>query len=601
MFGSNTIYAGSGEANYALHSRYGMGIYRSQDGGTTWAQLAQKTFAGRCISKIVINPRSGGSNVYAAVTPAGGFPEKSAAKGHPFRNGPIGVFRSVDWGASWTQLTNGLPNEACTDLVMDPRSTQVLYAAIGRPFGAATNGIYKTIDGGASWTKLTNGLPTVTLGRISVSVSRVDNQRLYALITNPCGPGGENGTTMGMYKSSNAGASWTPVTLNSIQSTYGWYQCHAWASPTSLDTVFFAGLSMVRSVTAGASYSTITPPHVDIHALDFDAQGRMVVGCDGGIYRSADEGTTWTSLNNGLGVMQLYAGVSTHLNQQNRVVGGFQDNGTNMKTDGTLTWTHLLGGDGGWTAWNQVLTNTLWGQSQGPAQLRRSDNLGVSFTLKSTGINSGQPVAFYTPVEYFPNSSTRLLCATDRIYESVNGGDNWTAISPDLSPTNGAIRSLAIHPMNSNNVMVATTDGNVSRSTDGGHNFVASLTGIPGWVRVTREIVPSPVEANTWYLAVSQFGTDQIRKTSNNGTTWTVLDGDLPDVPVNTIGIDPRPVVPVLYAGTDAGLYRSTNGGVNWIRLSGIPNVPIIDIRYRATFGELTIATQGRGFYRLIL
>lgn len=602
MYGSNLVYAGSGEANYALHSRYGLGLFKSTDGGATWTHLAQKTFQGRCFSKIVVNPRAMGTTLYAGVTPAGGFlPEKSAAKNHPSMNGPIGVFRSVDGGASWVQLTNGLPNEACTDLVMSSRNVSVLYAAIGRPFGSASNGIYKTTDGGNSWVKLAGGLPTTGLGRIGISISPSNPNRLYALIANQNDAGGGGATTKGAYRSDDGGTTWVPLAALDIQSTYGWYQCLTLVHPTTETTAFFAGLNMARTVTSGASYSTVTPPHVDVHAAAYDASGRLVVGCDGGVYRSNDNGGTWNSLNNGLGVMQLYAGVSTHLNLQNNILGGFQDNGTNYKTGPGLSWTHLLGGDGGWTASNQVSTNVLWGQSQGPAQLRRSDNLGGAFSLKSTGISAAQPNAFYTPVEYVPGSGTTLLCGTDRVYRSTNNGDNWTPISPDITPTSiGAIRCLAIHPLNTQNVMVATTDGVIARSTDGGATFTTVVTGNPGWIRVTREVVAHPTLANTWYRVVASFGADQIQISTNNGTSWHPKDGDLPDVPVNSIGLDPRPTTPVLYAGTDAGLYRSLNSGTNWTKMPNIPNVPVIDIRYRPTFGELIFATQGRGVYRLV-
>ncbi|MEQ1932274.1 MAG: hypothetical protein ABL962_00145, partial [Fimbriimonadaceae bacterium] len=162
-----TIYVGTGEANYALHSRYGLGIYKSINSGATWAHLGESVFGGRCISRIVVSPRNV-NLVYAAVTPAGGFPEKSAAKGHPGRDGDLGVFRSTNGGLTWTRLT-GLPNEACTDLLMSQASTSVMYAAIGRPFGSASNGIYRTSDGGATWTKLGGGLPSTDVGRISIA------------------------------------------------------------------------------------------------------------------------------------------------------------------------------------------------------------------------------------------------------------------------------------------------------------------------------------------------------------------------------------------------------------------------------------------------
>jgi photosystem II stability/assembly factor-like uncharacterized protein len=601
-FDGNLVYAGSGEGNYALHSRYGVGIFRSRDGGATWTHLAQKNFGGRCFTRIVVNPRMTGALIYAAITPAGGFPEKSAAKGHVFRDWPIGVFRSMDAGASWEHLTNGLPNEACTDIVMDSRNVGVLYAAIGRPFGSADNGIYKTIDGGNSWTKLGGGLPITNVGRIGIAISKLNPSRLFALIANPCNANGDGATTKGAYRSDDGGATWTPLTALDIQSTYGWYQCVAATNPTDQDTAYFSGLNMVRTINAGTSYSTVTPPHVDVHAITFDASNRILVGCDGGIYRSSDNGASWQSLNNGIGVMQLYAGVSTHKTLGDDILGGFQDNGSNLKSSASLNWPALFGGDGGWTAFNQVNTSTLWVQPQGAGQLRRSDNLGASFALKSTGINTSEPVAFYTPIEYFPGSGTHLLCGTDRVYESVNNGDQWTAISPDLTPNVvAAIRSLAINPVNTNNVMVATTNGDIDRSTDGGHTFATVLSNIPGWIRVTREIVPSPVDGNTWYLAVSYFGVPHIRMTANNGGSWTTLDGNLPDVPVNTVGFNPATNPMQLYAGTDAGLYRSLDSGVTWTSMAGIPNVPVIDIRYRATFSELIVATQGRGVYRVSL
>ncbi|MBU0617091.1 MAG: hypothetical protein KKI02_05195 [Planctomycetes bacterium] len=167
----NVIYAGSGEANYANHCRYGLGLYKSTDGGDTWVQLAEETFAGRCFSKIVINPVNP-QILYASITRAGGFPELAAAKGHPGATGPLGVFRSDDGGVTWVQLTNGLPNLSATDLTMYPGDPNILYAGIGRIFGHRDNGIYKTTDAGASWTKLTGGGCRPTRSGASASPSR---------------------------------------------------------------------------------------------------------------------------------------------------------------------------------------------------------------------------------------------------------------------------------------------------------------------------------------------------------------------------------------------------------------------------------------------
>ena len=143
----NIIYAGTGDAEFAHHSPYGLGIYKSTDGGNTWSHLAESTFGGRCISRIVIDPTPvGGASptLYASVVRAGGFPEASAAKLHPDRWGPVGVFKSADGGTTWTHLTNGLPQLSATDLAIDPSNPSVLYAAIGHIFGDEDNGIYKT-------------------------------------------------------------------------------------------------------------------------------------------------------------------------------------------------------------------------------------------------------------------------------------------------------------------------------------------------------------------------------------------------------------------------------------------------------------------------
>lgn len=595
------VYAGTGESNYANHSRYGLGIYKSTNGGLNWTHLAESVFGGRCIAKLAVNYRAP-TILFAAVTPAGGFPEKTAAKGHPGRDGDLGLWKSTDGAVTWNRVT-ALPNEACTDVLISSATTSVMYAAIGRPFGSTDNGIYRSTDAGTTWVKLAGGLPTVDVGRISIAEAKSNPGVLYALIAGVADSSGGGAETQGAYRSGDSGLTWTKLTpLGNIQATYGWYLNCVTVDPSNPSVAFFGGLNMSRTTNNGASFSDTTAPHVDNHAFAWDTAGRLIVGCDGGIYRTSDLGANWTSLNNGIGTTQFYAGVSAHPTNMDYVMGGLQDNGTGIRPNNTLNWTHVIGGDGGWTAIDQQNPLVLWGQPQGLANLYRSANGGASFTLSSTGISSSQPNAFYTPMVFAPGSSTTLLCGTDRVYRSTNSGASWTAISPDLTPTSGgAIRSLAVSPVNANIVWVATTDGVVARSTNGGTSFTNSLTGIPGWIRVTREIVPSPDVQNTWYLAVSQFGTAQVRRTTDNGATWLSLDGDLPDLPVNTIGIDPRTTPDTLYAGTDAGLYRSTNDGVNWTKVSGLPNVPVIDLRYRAADGSMVVATQGRGMWVVTL
>ncbi|CAG0951952.1 Xyloglucanase [Phycisphaerales bacterium] len=596
----DTIYVGTGEANFANHSRYGLGIYKSTDAGATWMHLAEDDFAGRCISRIVIDPANP-ARLYAGVTGAGGFPALAAAKGHPGAPGPVGVFRSDDSGASWMHLQVGIPERAATDLVMDPVNSQVLYAAIGHIFGDPTNGIYKTIDGGDSWTPLAGGLPSANVGRIALAIAPSNANRLYALIANACDAFGGGGGTLGSYRSDNAGATWTTIAAGSIQASYGWYLCVTSVRPTDPNTVIMGGLNLVRSTNSGTNFTNITPPHVDLHVITWDAAGRLVAGDDGGVHVSTNVGTNWTARNAGLGTIQFYAGLSTHPTDDLRVLGGLQDNGCVLRGADSLTWARVTGGDGGWTQWDQSNPLRMFTESQGSGNLYRSTNGGSSFGGSASGINSGDRHCFLPPYIIDPTNSSRMLYATHRVYQSLNGGTNWTAISPDLTGgAPAAIRALAISPADPQTVYVATNDGRVLVSTNGGSQYALVLDDAWGWPRVTREIYPDPVDPAGVYLAGATFGAPQVRRTRDRGQTWETLDGDLPDLPVNVITTDHRCTPPALFAGTDAGVYRSQDDGRTWhIFGAGMPRACVIDLRPEPWRNRLIAGTQGRGAWSI--
>ncbi len=591
----NVIYAGTGEANYANHSRYGLGLYRSADGGDTWTLLGDGEFAGRTISRVLVSPADP-QLLYAAIGRAGGFPELAAAKNHPDALGPIGVFRSFDAGATWEHLTNGLPAEAATDLAMDPTDSATLFAGIGRIFGSADNGIYRSTDGGTSWSKLSSGLPTGTLGRISLAIAPSDPLRVYALITNPSDPVGGGASTRGGYRSDDGGDTWTLRSPGSMQATYGWYLSVVSVSPSSADTVLMGGLDLRRSTSGGTTWTTVTPPHVDIHALAWDASGRLLCGNDGGVHRSTNNGTSWSALNEGLGTIQFYAGISTHPDDELIFFGGTQDNGTNRRNAAGDNWSNVLGGDGGWTQLDVTNPSRVFAELQGTSNLYRSTNGGSGFSFVGSGISAGDRNCFLPPYLIAPDDPNRMLFATQRIWRSTNGGSNWSALSGDLTGGTGAIRALAIAPSDGNVVYAATNEGRFLRSDDGGANFTLLVTGNPGWPRVTREIFVHPDEPLTVYRAVAAFGFDQVVRSTDGGATWTGQDGDLPDVPVNVVAVDVRFTPAVLYAGSDAGLYRSLNDGANWTLFGdGLPNAAVIDLRLEEARDRLVVATQGRG------
>jgi photosystem II stability/assembly factor-like uncharacterized protein len=503
---------------------------------------------------------------------------------------------------TWTHLTNGLPSLSATDLAADPSDPDVLYAGIGRIFGHADNGIYKTTDGGASWVRLVGGgLPGATYGRISVAVAPSMPERVYTLITRPAGPMGSGAQTLGAYRSDDGGATWTDLSIGtSLQSSYGWYLSVISVSPTSPDTVFMGGLSLRRSTAGGSTWRTVTPPHVDMHALAWDAAGRLLCGDDGGVHRTTDLGSTWSALNDGLGIIQFYAGLSTHPTNEHFLLGGTQDNGSNRRTTDSLAWAQVFGGDGGWTQVDQASPNRMFVEYQGTGNLYRSTSGGGGFSWVGGGISGSDRNCFLPPYLIDPADSNRMLYATQRVYRSLSGGSSWSAISGDLTDGGGAIRTLAFAPSDPDVVYAATNDGNVLVSFDGGSTFDLIADDVPGWPRVTREIFVDPTHPLTMYLAVASFGETQIRRTRDAGESWEALDDALPDVPVNTVAADIRGMRPVIYAGADDGLYRSVNDGVTWERFGeGLPNAAVIDLLLDIERGRLIAGTQGRGAWSI--
>jgi photosystem II stability/assembly factor-like uncharacterized protein len=360
------------------------------------------------------------------------------------------------------------------------------------------------------------------------------------------------------------------------------------------------GLDLYRSTNAGANWSDVAPPHVDQHALAWDALGRLLAGHDGGVTRTANLGNSWTS-HNSLGVIQFYAGLSTHPSNVEYFLGGTQDNGSNLRSAPGLGWTQVFGGDGGWTQIDQFTPTRLFVEYQGSGNLYLSTNGGGSFNYSGSGINSSDRNCFLPPYLIDPTASSRMWYATHRIYRSTNSGSSWTAISGDLTGGgSAAIRSLAVAPSDPNNIYAATNDGRVLRSTNGGTSFTLLLSGLPGWPRVTRELFVHPTNPLVVYLAGAGFGETKVQRSVDGGQNWAPLDGDLPDVPVDTVAVDVRGKLPVIYAGADDGLYYSINGGANWFRYgAGLPNACVIDLRLEPARQRLVAATQGRGAWRV--
>ncbi len=590
------VYAGTGEANFANHSRPGVGIYKSTDSGSTWTLLGESTFSGRTISRIAIDP-SNTQTLYVACATAGGFPEITAAKGHPQRNGPVGIFKSTNGGSTWTQLLAGLPNQIATDIVLDPANSQIVYAAIGRIFGSSSNGIYKSTNGGVTWTKLSGGLPTSSVGRISLGIS--STSRIYTLIARACDAGGNNGDTLGAYRSNDGGTSWTALGVGSMQATYGWYLNVVKVKPSNPSVVMFGGYSCLRTTDQGSSFATVTPPHVDLHAFDYDTSGRLWCGDDGGIQVSSNDGTSWTYKTTGLGTIQFYAGMSVGPNSPATIFGGQQDNGSAFRTSAG-TWIDAIGGDGGWTGIDPTNAAKLFGEYQGSGTLYRSTNSGSTFSLIGSGINTADRNAFHSPFVIDPTNPNRILYGTYRVYRSTNGGTSFSAISADVTSGSGSIRGMFMAPSNPQRVYIVTNDGLVRMSSDGGVTFSTILTGQPGWQRVMREIFIDPKNDQHIWVARSGYGTNRVLESTNAGASFTAIGSTLPDIPINTVWADTRVSPPAVFAGADDGLYRTTNSGATWVKLP-MHTACVIDMGFDAPTERLIVGTQGRGCWTVSL
>lgn len=597
----DVIYAGMGEGNFANHSRYGLGFARSRNAGQTWAVFGQDLFGGRCFSRIRVNPQDT-SVLYAATTHAGGFPAKVAARGHPLRDGPLGVFKSTDHGSTWTQLANGLPTTlSATDLALDPQNPNVVYAAIGDIFGAPQNGIYRSTDAGASFSRLGGGLPTSGLGRLTIAIAPTDPNTIYVAAVYPGTSTGAGAGTRSVYKSTDAGTTWKAIPTPNYHAGFGWYLSTAAVDPADPDTLIVGGLSCHRTSDDGGTWSTITPPHVDLHALEFDATGRLLCGNDGGVHRSIDLGASWKAINANLGLIQFYAGISLDPADPNVIYGGTQDNGSVVRQGGENGWVSVLGGDGGYTGIDSSGTR-VFVEFQGTGSLYRSVN-GSRFSRVGwliTGRN-----CFLPPYEIHPTDPLRMIYGTELLWESQDGGSSWTPIGPDITGGGGAaISGLAWSPVDVQTIYALTNDGLVQVSRDGGKTWMLSRTGVATWPRVRRPFALHPEKPESAFLAVAGFGSERLLHTEDGGATWTSAAGNLPDIPVNSVavrliddGVDSSSLI--LFVGTDQGVWRSDNDGQNWYRYGGnLPNAPVIDLRIDLPRLRIVAATQGRGVWQ---
>lgn len=599
---SSIVWVGTGEVNAGGGSLAydGDGIYKSEDGGTTWEVKGLPDIGS--ISKIALDPNDDNTIFVGGMGPL-------------FRNDTNrGVYRSIDGGDTWEQKLFVSDSTGIIDMAIHPTNGDIVYAAswerIRRPqyrqYGGETSRIYRTSDGGENWTELTNGLPSnpSDKGRISIAISQSNPNVLYARYTNALG------SIQGVYRTADGGDTWSAMNAAPLNNVgFHWWFRGIEIDPTDENIIYNVDFVVQKSLDGGATWNdTFENVHVDQHALAFNANvpGQVLLGNDGGFYKSTNDGNSWVK-DNTLPITQFYR-MYVDPSFEDKVYGGTQDNGTNRTLTGsTGDWEHIYGGDGFQPLVDENDTNVIYAESQ-YGNIGKSTNGGASFNGATSGISGGDRKNWDTPITFDPQDSQILYTGTQRVYKTTNGAGNWTAISPDLTNgsgggnlTYGTIISIDVSPLNSNIIIVGTDDGNVWTTQDGGANWDNVSSSLPNrWV---TKVLASKINSNRFYVTFSgyRYGADEghVYLAMDNGNTWVDLSTTLPDIPVNDIvqADNGR-----LYVATDIGVFGSANGGTSWEPLSNnIPNVVVTDLHIHEPSDYLYAASYGRSIYKIDL
>ncbi|MCF8235049.1 MAG: T9SS type A sorting domain-containing protein [Bacteroidales bacterium] len=590
----DVIYAGTGEANSSSYSFLGDGIYKSVNGGQSWYHIGLATSA--YIGRIVVD-HNNSNRLWVA------------ACGYLFSHGgERGIYKSSDGGNNWENVLFVNDSTAGIDIVQHPADPDLLYASMWerrrglnyrRSFGDGS-GVWKSTDGGENWTELTNGLPTGNdVGRIGLDIAASDPSVVYAFYDMPS-------EEVRVYRSDDNGETWTRTndgSLNSMNSSFGWYFGQVRVDPANEDIVYVLGMEMHRSLDGGsswqviASYNNINEIYVDHHAMFIDeATGRIFEGNDGGLYYSDDYGDNWTKINN-LPITQFYY-IENDFQNPERIYGGTQDNNTiRTMTGNTNDWQRILGGDGFYCLVNYENGNHIYAESQ-YGNLYKSTNGGYDFNYIAWDMYYDRK-NWMSPLVMDPANPEILYFGTHRVWKTSNGGSSWIEISGDLTQGSSGsfhtLTTLAISPLNTQLLAAGSADGRVHVSDNGGSSWTDVSAGLPDrWI---TQVAFDPFEENTLYATVSGFRWEEpqarVYKSENLGQEWTGISGNLPELPVNDLVPDPE-YQNRLFIGTDAGVFYTEDGGQNWEGLMhGLPNVAVVSMKIHNPTRTLIMGTYG--------
>jgi photosystem II stability/assembly factor-like uncharacterized protein len=590
----DTVYCGTGESNGSADSYAGVGLFRTQDGGQTWSLLAACDTAGipRRIGVIAIDPFDSQHLMLGGTTHDTG--DASA------------LFSSLDGGTTWTRQNFVSPNNYwCHAVIFHPAVQGVVFASVDE--NGSKNGIWRSQDGGNNWQQLTAGLPAASLmARISLALAPSNPDTIYAIAAN------STDAVLGVFKSANQGSNWTSIGGTAFakegQMTYG--NCIV-VHPTNANVVLCGGVDLHLTTDGGNSWSQATHwdadrgtpqyAHADHHALAMPASqpGRIYDANDGGIDMSDDGGANWTNRSNGLAATMFYD-IDVCQSDGRCYGGGAQDNGTVTTSDGKPDdFSEVLGGDGGWIVFDPNDATHFYASYYNFHIFRWK--AGTPTEVTPSGVTDAEHASVWMVfITLDPNDSNTVYTASTRVWKTSDDGATWTPVSATLDGS--VITAIEVAPANSKCVYVGTENGGFFSSADGGTTWSGDLASstLPGMI-VTR-IETHPQNAQTIYVTVGGTGHSHVFRSDDAGVTWRDTDGgQLPDSPHHAILC--RPDQPnTLFVASDSAVFRSDDSGATWSNISGdLPTTMFVDLVYQVKDKNLTVATYGRGMFKLAL
>lgn len=622
----NVIYVGGGEKTVRGNVSSGYGIWKSVDAGKTWKEFGLKN--SRHIPRIAIHPTNS-DIVYAGVL--GNIYKPTEDRG---------LYKSVDGGKTWTKILFSNNQSGVVDLLLDPTNPRIVYASTWRvqrtPYSLSSGGegsaLWKSTDSGKTWKEVSKneGFPSDILGIIGVTVSSINNQRVWAIV--------ENKDKGGLYRSDDGGETWNLINSERKLRQRAWYYTRIYADTKDIDKVYVLNVRYHKSEDGGKTFSTHNAPHGDHHDLWIAPEypDRMIIGDDGGAQVTYDGGETWSTYHN-QPTSQFYR-VTTDNHFPYRIYAAQQDNSTVRiphRTDGRSIseddWESTAGGESAHIAIDPEDNDIVYGGSYGGFLTRVNHKKN---TVRAINVWPDNPMGhgaegmkyrfqWNFPIIFSKHNPNRLYTFSNHVHVTENEGQSWEIISPDLTRDDPEKLKSSGGPITQDNtsveyyctifaaqesplqeglLWVGSDDGLVHVTKDGGKTWDnVTPKGMPEWMMI-NSIEPSAFDAGTCYIAGTKYKTGDftpyLYKTTDFGKNWTrITSGIHPEHFTRVLREDPKQKG-LLYAGTETGVYISFNDGKEWQPFQlNLPIVPITDLAVKED--NLIVATQGRSLWVL--